>query len=310
MAEYKVPQDVEAEDKLVGPFGFRQFIYLAIAGGAGFMAYIFYQIFPLLIIIPLPVIALFVLLALPLRKEQPMETYMLALLRFYLKPKNRLWNPDGTITYVEIVAPRTNDHKLTKAYGAGEASQRINYLARVMDSRGWALKGTTHPGANISNDIVAEAQSAVDVFDEGASLSQSFSSMIAKKDQERRETVMAKMQASPPTIGPAIATDPQTPLPTPHFDPYPAAMHQRVIQPVSNQPTAQAPAAQQPASAPATAQPAAKTPAKPAQQAPVPRPVSPDIMRLASNDDLSISAIAHEAHRLSEGQDEVVINLH
>ena len=30
MAVYKVAQDVEAEDKLLGPFSFRQFIYLII----------------------------------------------------------------------------------------------------------------------------------------------------------------------------------------------------------------------------------------------------------------------------------------
>jgi hypothetical protein len=34
-------------------------------------------------------------------------------------------------------------------------------------------------------------------------------------------------------------------------------------------------------------------------------------MRLANNNDLSISAIAHEAHRLQEGDEgEVVISLH
>ena len=31
MSVYKVPQDVEAEDKLLGPFSFRQFIFLIIA---------------------------------------------------------------------------------------------------------------------------------------------------------------------------------------------------------------------------------------------------------------------------------------
>jgi hypothetical protein len=47
-------------------------------------------------------------------------------------------------------------------------------------------------------------------------------------------------------------------------------------------------------------------PAKPLTQT-----VSPDIMRLASNNDLSISAIAHEAHRLEDGDEgEVVIKLH
>ena len=38
MAVYKVPQDVEAEDKLLGPFSFRQFIYLIVAALAIFIA--------------------------------------------------------------------------------------------------------------------------------------------------------------------------------------------------------------------------------------------------------------------------------
>ena len=40
MAEHKVPQDVEAEDKLIGPFSFRQFVYLMVAVGAGFLAFV------------------------------------------------------------------------------------------------------------------------------------------------------------------------------------------------------------------------------------------------------------------------------
>src|SRR5688572_13218894 len=106
MAVYKVPQDVEAEDKLVGPLSFRQFIYAGIALGGAAMGFFMFQVFPLLAIIPMPVVLLFGALALPLRKDQPMETYLLALLRFYLKPKQRIWNPDGTITYVEITVPR------------------------------------------------------------------------------------------------------------------------------------------------------------------------------------------------------------
>ena len=39
MATYKVPQDVEADDKLIGPFSFRQFIYLIVVALAGAMAW-------------------------------------------------------------------------------------------------------------------------------------------------------------------------------------------------------------------------------------------------------------------------------
>ncbi len=48
MATYKVPQDVEAEDKLLGPFTFRQFIYLMVIFGCVLLAIALFQIFPLL----------------------------------------------------------------------------------------------------------------------------------------------------------------------------------------------------------------------------------------------------------------------
>ena len=56
MAQYKVPQDVEAEDKLLGPFTFRQFIYLLIAFALAGVAFLLFKIFPVLVIIPVPFI--------------------------------------------------------------------------------------------------------------------------------------------------------------------------------------------------------------------------------------------------------------
>lgn len=320
MAAYKVPQDVEAEDKLVGPFGFRQFVYLGVAGLSGFIAYLLARLSLFLIIIPIPVIIFCVVLALPLRKEQPMETYLLALLRFYLKPKLRLWNPDGTITYVEIIAPKTIEQKLSKDLAGEAATERLDYLARIMDSRGWSLKGENEPTGSITAAVAAEAQTATDVLDEDAELAQSFATKIAKKDEERRQQVMTQMReasvATPSTSQAAPARPSQVPhatppaqqkpddtgIPAPHFNPYPNAMHQRVIVPLEDQQ-----AAAPPTHTTTTDDKKQKTP--PAK--PVPEPVSPDIIRLANNDDLSISAIAHEAHRLQDKSDEeVVINLH
>ena len=98
MNDYKVPQDVEAEDKLLGPFSFRQFIYLIIVALAGLGAFALFQLFPPLVIIPVPIILFFGALALPIRKDQPMEIYLAAVLSFYLKPRKRLWQPGYTIT--------------------------------------------------------------------------------------------------------------------------------------------------------------------------------------------------------------------
>ena len=126
MAVYKVPQDVEADDKLIGPFSFRQFIYLIVVAIAGFMAYILSQIFIGLVLIPLPVMIFFGAIALPLRKDQPMELYLLALVQFYLKPKKRKWEPEGTVVTVEITAPKVAEPQRTKNFSGDEASDRLS----------------------------------------------------------------------------------------------------------------------------------------------------------------------------------------
>lgn len=307
MATYKVPQDVEAEDKLLGPLSFRQFIYAGIALAAGALAFFMFQVFPLLAMIPLPILFLFGILALPLRKDQPMETYLLALLRFYLKPKLRMWNPDGTITYVEITVPKAVEQHLTKSFTGQTAQERLDYLARVMDTRGWALKGVVEPMGSMQADVAAEVQSANDVMDEDANLARSFDTLIAKNDQQRLQAARAQMhqatQATSTDVKPTTqpvkaASAPARPsdagIQPLHYNPYPN-MHQKVVHTIAEQ---------EQATKAATSKASAAEP-KP----PVPAQVSPDIMNLVRSKNLSIKAIADEAHRLQD-KEEVVINLH
>lgn len=345
VAVYKVPQDVEAEDKLIGPFSFRQFIYLIIVAIAGFVGFILAQILLPLAIIVLPIILLFGALALPLRKDQPMETYLLAVIRFYFKPKRRMWDPEGAASHIEITTPPSQEHSLVKEFGQDVAQERLDYLARIMDSRGWSLKGVTRANESIADGVAAEAANAFDIMDDHADLAKSFDTLLAKKNESSRQEVMQRMKQggtapTPAAVAPAgpggvahqdyannpyddvltrqfqqpapaatgaptpTATAPAAPTddgsaPSPRFNPYPNAIHQKVVQPYH-----------MPKST--------NTPLKPLEKAEEPKPakpltqtVSPDIMRLASNNDLSISAIAHEAHRLQEGDEgEVVIKLH
>lgn len=311
MAVYKVPQDVEAEDKLLGPFSFRQFIYLIVAALGIITAVMLYRVFPGLVVIPIPIIIALLALALPLRKDQPMETYLLAMLRFYLKPRVRLWNQDGTLISVEITAPKVVEEHLTKDITQDQARDRLDYLARIMDSRGWSIKGVDANGDGLYDTVSAEASTANDIMDEHAGLAKSFDALLAQKNQQSRDDAMQKMRdiaarpAAATAVAPPRATNPvpQRP-PVPgfdpdlHFNPYPTNMHQHVVQPVSQQQL-------QAQAAAAAAQNAQQT----AQQ-PVPQPVSPAIISLANNNDLSISAIAHEAHRLADQEgEEVVISL-
>ena len=137
MAEYKVPQDVEAEDKLLGPFTFRQFIYLMIAAGCAALAIALFRIFPILAVIPAPGAIFFAILALPLKKDQPMETYLAAVIQFYLKPNKRLWMPGQSETSIEITAPKKTEEARTRNITGEEASHRLSFLAQVVDTEGY-----------------------------------------------------------------------------------------------------------------------------------------------------------------------------
>lgn len=330
MATYKVPQDVEADDKLIGPFSFRQFIYLIAVVLAGVAAWGLAQIFIGLAIIPLPVIVFFGALALPLRKDQPMEIYMAAMVSYYLKPRKRLWDPEGIETLIEITAPKTYEDNRTNGLSQTEAQQRLGYLANLVDSGGWAIRGATGaPGTAINNDVFLEAQSAPDVLDANNSVGQTFNQMMAEGSVRAKEEAVERMKATvfAPTPAPSLPPAPSynfNAAAAPAFDPYPTDIQQTVIQPL-NDPShnAQQHIAPQPAYiapvAPTTVQvpqPVAPTSTQPEQSSVTTSstPVSADIIKLVDNaEGLSVETLAHEAHRLQkkidEESDEVVISL-
>lgn len=295
MATYKVPQDVEADDKLIGPFSFRQFIYLIIVALSIALAWGLAQVFIVLAIIPLPIILLFGALALPLRKDQPMEIYMAAMLAYFLKPRRRIWEADGIDSLIEITAPKVVEKKLTKDLSQEDAEQRISYLANIVDSGGWAIRGEGAQNTSMNNDILLEAQSAQDLFDTSSSVSRSFDNMMSRRTEELKQEAMDKMfQPSAPVAEPeSVAPDAN-----PYFNPYAPGMQQAVIQPISDP--------QYQFTDPADDQTPADQPVTTSDNT-----VSAGIMNLANNTDLSIETIAQQAQRINKdtAQDEVVISL-
>lgn len=331
MAVYKVPQDVEADDKLIGPFSFRQFIYLIIVAISIAIAWGLSQLLLPLAILPLPLIIFFGALALPLKKDQPMEIYLAAVVSFYLKPRKRLWQPDGIQSLVEITAPKVVEIKRSKDLSEAEAQQRLSYLANIVDTEGWAVRGVDTTNSAMQNDAYYEAQQQEDVLDANSGVAQSFDSMISQSDQRRRQEVVERMHqqpqpqpvappqpAAPPIYNPYTTLAPPT-ADEPHltYNPYPDSIHQSVVAPLGSQPIAPPqPAPQVSAPAPVTMAPEPQAP--PVADIPQPatseKPVSPDIINLANNTDLSIETIAHEANRIHEKEEqlpeqEVVISL-
>lgn len=325
MAEYKVPQDVEAEDKLLGPFSFRQFIYLIIAAAAGVLAWALSRVFLPLLLIPAPITIFFLVLALPLRKDQPMEIYLAAVISYYFKPRKRLWSPDGMQSLVEITTPKETEMVRSKNLSSQEAEQRLSYLSHIVDTEGWAVRGVAAPVNStdkVSRDVILEASEAEDVLDGSTGVARSFESMLSRSKEERRQAMMERVTHAAPSATttpqaqvtpapPEPAVNPQPVQPTTQddsvnisYNPYPASMHQSVIQPSSDQTT-------QPVQPPQNVAPL-PPPVDESSQTTSDTPVSPDIINLANNHDLSIETIAHEAHRIHDKEahdDEVMISL-
>ena len=226
MATYKVPQDVEAEDRLLGPFTFRQFVYLLIAAIAGALAAALFQIFPLLAILPLPVIIFFLILALPMKKDQPMETYLAAIISFYMKPNKRFWRPGQGETTIQITAPKIVEKSRTRDISEEEASHRLSFLSNLVDSEGYAIRGN-HNG-NFTENFIADTEDVNDFMDD--SQNQNLINLMQKEKVARHAEIINQMKAAinntENTMGPATISSHQATLGSNPFTQNQATMNQ------------------------------------------------------------------------------------
>jgi hypothetical protein len=232
MATYKVIQDVEAEDKLVGPLTLRQFIYAGIAAlnlYLGFLSATKHAAFMLAIFVPIAAITGF--FAFPWGQDQPTEIWALAKIRFFLKPRRRVWDQSGQKELVTVTAPKKIDRALTNGLNQDEVQSRLNALANTIDSRGWAVKNVNvNLGAaatvmsttasdrlvNISNlpQEVSniDVRASDDILDESANpIAHQFDDMINASAAAHRQQLMAQMQQPAQLSTPAPAASAPTP---------------------------------------------------------------------------------------------------
>jgi hypothetical protein len=220
MAVYKVIQDVEAEDKLLGPLTFKSFIYAIIAGTCAFINFKLLLIgTPLkwlfILAFAMPMI-LFGVLASPLGRDQPTEVWLLSKIRFFLKPRDRIWDQEGMNELVTVTAPKKEELHLTKDLSQSEVHSRLKVLASTLDTRGWAIKNVDtnlnvtvpdNPAISRASDrlianagyttpaAVVDVHAADDIMDEQNNpTAQKFAQMMEKADENRKRTVLKTMR--------------------------------------------------------------------------------------------------------------------
>jgi hypothetical protein len=216
MATYKVIQDIEAEDKLLGPLTLRQFSYAGITVGCLWLCYfVWAHHAPYLIAIIAPILLMSAFFAFPWSREQPTELWALARIRFLLKPRKRVWNQSGLKELVTITVPKRIEHAYSDGLSQTEVRSRLHALAETIDSRGWAIKNATmNPyvspalaSVNSANDRLIDPASVPqevplggndiyeDVFDASSNPKiHQFDTMLDASAQAHRAQVVATMQ--------------------------------------------------------------------------------------------------------------------
>lgn len=154
MATYKVPQDVEAEDKLIGPLSLKQFIFAILFFASAYVTYLFTQIppKPLFGIVGLPFLLIFGILAFYQRPDQPVEVYLLAWLNYHLKPKVRVWDQEGYEEHVIITVPKVEEVDYTKGLNQRMIQDKTKQFSQIVDTRGWSAKGVTATNTGLAGD--------------------------------------------------------------------------------------------------------------------------------------------------------------
>lgn len=129
--QFEVPQFIEIEDKIFGPFTWRQFLYLG--GGAG-MAVVLFLTTPLFvfILVGLPLGLFAAALAFYPINNRPFSYFIEAMYNYFRRHRLYLWKQEKNIVYKQSFAPSvTMDAPIVPRSGAPKKD--ITSLARRLE---------------------------------------------------------------------------------------------------------------------------------------------------------------------------------
>ena len=143
IVQFKVPQNIDMEDKIVGPLTLVQFMELMVT------CLVFYATFRsgslvLTLAVGAPVLLVGLMLAFVKIQDQPFSHFALALLQYTLRPRYRVWKKDTALERMTIPAPVTPIHKAEEAEFAAQTQHRretigqLDKLTRMLDTQGEA----------------------------------------------------------------------------------------------------------------------------------------------------------------------------
>lgn len=122
---FEVPQFIDIEDKIFGPFTWRQFVYLLGGGGAAFILFALLP-FILFVVVAMPILALAAGLAFYKVNNQPFATIVEAFVRYISNARLYLWKKGA-------VKPKTKQETATAPTYLPPAASSLSSLSRKLE---------------------------------------------------------------------------------------------------------------------------------------------------------------------------------
>lgn len=127
---FEVPQFIEIEDKIFGPFTWKQFVYLG--GGVGLAAVLFFTTpFVVFVILGVPVAGLAALLAFYPINNRPFSIFLESMVYFYKNSRVYHWRKKSNIVYKDKISEPSTTPLRTFSPVAPKGD--INSLSRKLE---------------------------------------------------------------------------------------------------------------------------------------------------------------------------------
>lgn len=145
--QFQVPQFIETEDKIVGPFTLKQFVYVGIAGGLSGILYFILQPW-LWVILTIFLLAGAGAVSFVKVQGRPLASVIISAFNFYWKPQTYVWQaehpqlsrtptarPEKTGATLQKIASGMALHKSWQALQSGEKISAKQFTEQKMYGR-------------------------------------------------------------------------------------------------------------------------------------------------------------------------------
>ncbi|MFA7216526.1 MAG: PrgI family protein [Candidatus Paceibacterota bacterium] len=133
---YQIPQFIEVEDKIIGPFTIKQFLYLAGGGGMAFIAYTLLPLFLSIFVIPAIIILSLALTFYKVNNKNFVE-FLESVFSYYTKERLYIWKKipkkiepkkQEEVLPNQMYVPKLSDSKLKDLAWNLDINENLNPL--------------------------------------------------------------------------------------------------------------------------------------------------------------------------------------